>query len=38
MNFSISMPPEALSGAGFGEWISQNPVVKELRYQNLENK
>ena len=36
--FFISMPPEALPGAGFGKRISQNLVFKELRSQNLDNK
>src|ERR1022692_4330490 len=36
--FFISVPPKALPGAGFGRRISQNLVVKELRFQNLENR
>jgi hypothetical protein len=37
-NFFIWMPPKALPGAGLGGRISQNIVVKELRYQNIESK
>jgi hypothetical protein len=37
MIYFISML-EGLPGAGFGKRISQNPVFKELRSQNLENK
>jgi hypothetical protein len=37
-SFLFSMPPKALLGAGFGNRILQNPVVKELRYQNLDNE
>jgi hypothetical protein len=29
---------KALLGAGSAKWPLQNPDVKELRYQNLENK
>jgi hypothetical protein len=36
--FFIAMPAKALTGAGFGRRISQNPVFKELKYQNLEDK
>jgi hypothetical protein len=36
--FFISMPPKGLTGAGLGGRISQNLLVKELRYQNLDNE
>jgi hypothetical protein len=29
---------KALSSAGFAGWVCQNLDVKELRYQNLQNK
>jgi hypothetical protein len=36
--FFVAMPPKALLGADLQKRISQNPVFKELRYQNLDNE